>query len=610
MEFFGVPTQALYGQLLIGLINGSFYALLSLGLAVIFGLLNIINFTHGAQYMMGAFVAYLMLNKLGLGYWWALLLAPLVVGATGVAIERLMLSRLYKLDHLYGLLLTFGLALIIQGLFRNEYGSSGQPYQMPSELTGAQNLGFMFLPNYRGWIIVTSLVVCLATWYVIERTKLGSYLRAATENPQLVQAFGINVPLMITLTYGFGVALAAFAGVMAAPIYQVSPQMGADLIIVVFAVVVIGGMGSIMGAILTGFGLGLIEGLTKVFYPEASNIVIFVIMVIVLADQAGRAVRSAEVSTPAVSSGDLRAQRIAFAVMVALLLLAPLVVYPVFMMKVMCFALFACAFNLLIGFGGLLSFGHAMFLGSAGYASAHAAKIWGFTPELAILFGTAVALALGVVAGLLAIRRQGIYFAMITLALAQMIFFVALQAKFTGGEDGIQSVPRGRLFGVIDLAQPMAMYSLVTVVFLAGFVLIWRVVHSPFGQVLKAIRENEPRAISLGYDADRYKLVAFVISGGVAGLAGATKALVFQLASLTDVHWTMSGEVVLMTLLGGLGTIFGPVVGAAIIITMQNYLAQLGAWVTVVQGVIFVICVLAFRRGVIGELGNWLKKPL
>ncbi len=311
-----------------------------------------------------------------------------------------------------------------------------------------------------------------------------------------------------------------------------------------------------------------------------------------------------------VNSGDLRAQRVAFVVMVALLVLAPLVVYPVFMMKVMCFALFACAFNLLIGFGGLLSFGHAMFLGAAGYASAHAAKVWGFTPELAILFGTAVALVLGGVAGLLAIRRQGIYFAMITLALAQMIYFVALQAKFTGGEDGIQAVPRGRLFGLIDLSQPIAMYTLVAVIFLAGFVLIWRVVHSPFGQVLKAIRENESRAISLGYDADRYKLLAFVISGGIAGLAGATKAIVFQLASLTDVHWTMSGEVVLMTLLGGLGTIFGPVVGAAIIITMQNYLAQLGAWVTVVQGIIFVICVLAFRRGVVGELGNWLKKPL
>ena len=282
MEILGVPTQALFGQLLIGLINGSFYALLSLGLAVIFGLLNIINFTHGAQYMMGAFVSYLLLNKLGIGYWWSLLAVPLLVGATGMLIERTMLSRLYKLDHLYGLLLTFGLALIIQGLFRNEFGSSGQPYRIPPELAGGQNLGFMFLPNYRAWVIVASFFICLATWFVIERTKLGAYLRAATENPQLVQAFGINVPRMITLTYGFGVGLAALAGVMAAPIYQVSPQMGADLIIVVFAVVVIGGMGSILGAILTGFGLGVMEGLTKVFYPEASNTVIFIIMAIVL----------------------------------------------------------------------------------------------------------------------------------------------------------------------------------------------------------------------------------------------------------------------------------------------------------------------------------------
>jgi branched-chain amino acid transport system permease protein len=281
-ELFGIPLQALMGQLLIGLINGAFYAMLSLGLAVIFGLLNIINFTHGAQYMLGAFVAWLLLSKLGLGYWWSLLIAPVVVGAFGVAIERTMLSRLYKLDHLYGLLLTFGIALIIQGLFQNEYGSSGQPYRLPDEFAGAFDLGFMMLPRYRAWVVVASLVVCLSTWYVIERTKLGSYLRAATENPTVVQAFGVNVPRMITLTYGFGVALAAIAGVMAAPIYQVSPQMGANLIIVVFAVVVIGGMGSIMGSILTGFGLGVVEGLTKVFYPEASNTVIFVIMVIVL----------------------------------------------------------------------------------------------------------------------------------------------------------------------------------------------------------------------------------------------------------------------------------------------------------------------------------------
>jgi branched-chain amino acid transport system permease protein len=281
-EIFGIPTQALFGQLLIGLINGSFYALLSLGLAVIFGLLNIINFAHGAQYMMGAFCAWFLLNKLGLNYWWALALSPIIVGATGVVIERLMLSRLYKLDHLYGFLLTFGLALIIQGLFRNQFGSTGLPYAMPASLHGAQNLGFMFLPNYRAWVIVFSLVVCFGTWFMIEKTKLGSYLRAATENPQLVQAFGINVPRMVTLTYGFGVGLAALAGVMAAPIYSVNPLMGEHLIIVVFAVVVIGGMGSIMGSILTGFVLGLVEGLTKVFYPEASNTVIFIIMAIVL----------------------------------------------------------------------------------------------------------------------------------------------------------------------------------------------------------------------------------------------------------------------------------------------------------------------------------------
>ena len=281
-EIFGIPSQALFGQLLLGLINGSFYALLSLGLAVIFGMLNIINFAHGAQYMMGAFVAFLLLQYLGLNYWLALVIAPLVVGAGGVVVERLFLQWLYKLDHLYGLLLTFGLALIIEGTFRNYFGSSGLPYRVPDSLTGGYNLGFMFLPLYRAWVIVFSLVICFGTWFVIERTKLGSYLRAATENPTLVNAFGINVPRMVMLTYGFGVGLAALAGVMAAPIYNVSPQMGAELIIVVFAVVVIGGMGSIMGAILTGFGLGIVEGLTKVFFPEASNTVIFVVMALVL----------------------------------------------------------------------------------------------------------------------------------------------------------------------------------------------------------------------------------------------------------------------------------------------------------------------------------------
>ena len=305
-----------------------------------------------------------------------------------------------------------------------------------------------------------------------------------------------------------------------------------------------------------------------------------------------------------------RHQVTAFAVMVLLLVVAPFFIYPLFLMKALCFALFACAFNLLIGYVGLLSFGHAVFLGSAGYTSAHAAKVWGWPPELAILGGTLTAAALGIVIGALAIRSKGIYFANITLALAQMTYFFFLQAKFTGGEDGIQAVPRGVLLRLFDLRGVMTMYFVVLAIFLAGFLLLYRTIHSPFGQVLKAIREHEPRAISLGYSAERYKLGAFVVSATLSGLAGGTKAVVFQLASLTDVHWTMSGEVVLMTLLGGLGTVFGPVVGAFIVVSLENYLAQLGAWVTVVQGVIFVVCVLTFRRGVVGELARLIRRPL
>ena len=315
--------------------------------------------------------------------------------------------------------------------------------------------------------------------------------------------------------------------------------------------------------------------------------------------------------TAGAASDAARTHRIVFIVMALIFICSPLLgVYPVFMMKVMCFALFACAFNLLLGFGGLLSFGHAMFLGGAGYVAAHTAKVWGLTPELAILLGVLCAGALGWVVGKLAIRRQGIYLTMITLALAQMVFFFALQAPFTGGEDGIQAVPRGKLFGLFDLSNTNTMYAFVLAIFLGGFLLIYRIIHSPYGQVLKAIRENEPRCISLGYDADKFKHRAFVLSAALSGLAGGTKAIVFQLASLTDVHWSMSGEVVLMTLVGGLGTIFGPVLGAAVMVTMQNYLAELGAWVTVVQGAIFVLCVLLFRRGIVGEIGHLLKKSL
>jgi branched-chain amino acid transport system permease protein len=616
-DFLGIPPQALFGQLLLGLINGSFYALLSLGLAVIFGMLNIINFTHGAQYMMGAFTAWLLMVYLGVGYWPSLVLAPLIVGTTGVIIERTLLKRLYHLDHLYGLLFTFGVALIIQGLFRNQYGSSGQPYPIPEILQGGVRLPFMFLPYYRGWVIAFSLAICLATWLLIERTKLGAYLRAATENPALVRSFGIRVPRLITLTYGAGVGLAALAGVLAAPIYQVNPLMGADIIVVVFAVVVIGGMGSILGSIITGFVLGLIEGLTKVFYPEASTTVVFVIMAIVmivrpsgLFGKAASQTSSVESTTVGSVSEGGRALQIAILVLAVVLALAPLVAYPQFLMKALCFALYAVALNLLLGYAGLLSFGHAMFLGTAGYICGHAAKVWGLSPELAILSGTAAAGLLGLITGIIAIRRQGIYFAMTTLALSQMIYFYCVQTPFTGGEDGIQGIPRGVLFGFIDLRNQMTLYFVVLAIFIGTLLAVHRIIHSPFGEVLKAIRENEQRAISLGYKTERYKLLAFVLSAAVAGLGGATKAIVFQLASLTDVHWSMSGEAVLMTLVGGLGTVLGPVVGAFVIVAMENYLAEFGQWVTVIQGFVFVLCVMAFRRGIIGEIAYRTGKPL
>ncbi len=460
-----------------------------------------------------------------------------------------MLSRLYDLDHLYGLLLTFGLALIIEGLFINFYGVSGQPYAPPDVLKGGYNLGFMFLPAYRGWVIVASLIVCFGTWLLIERTRLGAYLRAAVENRELVRAFGINVPLMMTLTYGFAVALAGFAGILAAPVYTVSPIMGQNLIIVVFAIVVIGGLGSILGSIVTGLGIGLIEGLTKTFYPEASSTVVFVIMAIVLRHPAERPVREAAgmseavARQPAVEGRRRTGTWIVAGIGIVLLLVAPFLgLYPVFLMKLMCFALFACAFNLMLGYVGLLSFGHAAFFGMAAYVAGHAVKVWGLTTVLGILCGTAVAGVMGLVFGAIAIRQRGIYFAMITLALAQMAYFFCLQVPFTHGEDGIQGIPRGTAFGLFDLRDTLTMYYFVAAIFLIGFLVIYRTVNSPFGQTLKGIRENEPRMVSLGYNVTRFKVLAFTISATLTGLAGATKVFVFQAATLTDVHWQMSGR--------------------------------------------------------------------
>lgn len=621
MDLIGVPSTLLFGQLLVGLINGSFYAMMSLGVAIIFGMLRIGNFVHGAQYMLGAFGAWYLMRLpelfpgLGLpsiGYWWALVIVPLVVAVIGGLMERIFIRRVYDLDHAYGLLLTVGLAMAIEGAFNVYYGAAGQMYGVPDSLKGSINLGFMFLPIYRAWVIAVALVVCFGTWYIIERTKLGSYLRAATENPDLVRAFGINVPRLLMLTYAFGVGLAGFAGVMAAPIYQVSPQMGQGIIITIFAVVVVGGMGSIFGAIVSGLMLGVIEGLTKVFYPQASATVIFIIMALVLifrpAGLFGKETTSHSVAD--VSSGRsgnfLENGRLWLAIFTVGGVALPFLVYPMMGMKILVLALFALAYNLIFGYVGLLAFGHAAFYGSSAYVTAHAAAAWGLPTELSILMGVAVATAIGALFGWLAIRRQGLYFAMITMAMAQIIYFYAVQAPWTNGEDGIQSVPRGTLFGEIDLSNTLNMYYVMLVVFLAGFAFVYRIIHSPFGQTLKSIRENEPRAISLGYSTDRFKLIAFTLSAMLSGLAGSMKVIIFQLASLADVFFTTSADVLLMTLIGGVGTLLGPVVGAAVLVTLQRELATLGAWVIVVQGVIFVLCVLFLRKGVIGTLEEFL----
>ncbi len=609
-ELLGIAPSLLFGQLLLGLINGACYAMLSIGLAIIFGLLNIINFTHGAQYMMGAFCAWMLLNYAGIGYWPALVIVPIVIGLSGLVLERLFLKRIYKLDHIYGFLLTFGLSLIIEGIFRQRFGSSGQPYSIPAELADGFELGFVYLPYYRIWIIVLSLFVCVGTWFAIERTRMGAYLRAGTENAELVQAFGVNVPRMVTLTYGLGVALAGLAGVMVAPIFQVSSVMGSNIIAIVFAVVVVGGMSSIRGAIIGGFLLGTIEGLTKVFYAPAASIAIFVVMgIILLLRPAGLfgtempAGAGHAVNVPAPPRALARATTL---LLLALALVAPFVLYPIFLMKALCYGLFAIAFGLLIGYAGLMSFGHAAFFGAAAYTTAYTVKAWGFPTELGILAGGAVGALLGLIVGALAIRRRGMYFAMITFSLAMIVYFYAVQAPWTQGEDGIQNIPRGHFLGLVDLNSSLNLYYFVLAIFLIGYAILYRIIHSPFGQIMKAIRENETRAISLGYRVNQYRLLVFVISAALSGVAGSTKTIVFQLATLSDVGWYISGLVVLMAIVGGIGTKLGPAVGAFIIVAMDNYLAEAGSWVIVIQGVIFTLCVLAFRRGIVGEALHFL----
>jgi branched-chain amino acid transport system permease protein len=601
------------GYLTIGVVNGSFYALLSLGLAVIFGQLNILNMAHGTFYMMGAFVAWAAARYLGLTYFVTLALAPLCVAGVGIVLERVLLRRTYGLDPLYGFMLTFGCSLVIQGAFQSRFGSTGLPFAAPDWLSGGFELGFLFVPAYRLWVVGVALCACGLAWLVVNRTRAGAILRASSENAAITAALGIRVPRVFAGTFALGAGLAGLAGVLAGPIYQVSPLMGADILLVAFAIIVIGGMGSIGGTIASSYGLAIIESFTQALVPQASSLVIFVLMCVVLlfrpqglfgiATIRGHEFPAARLPCVSSNEGATVATKLRSALgpllAAAAVLALPTIFYPFYLMKMFCLAMFAASFNFLLGFAGLVSFGQAAMFGTAAYLTAYAAKEWLLAPELSICVGVGAAVVLGLAMGALAIRRRGIYQAMITLAIAQMAYFLYVQSPFTHGEDGIQSVPRGLLFGLIDLRDDMNVYWVCASAMFAVFFGLWRLLSSPFGMLVVAIRDNERRAVSLGYDVKRYQLAAFGVASFCAGLAGSLSAIVFQLATLSGVHWGLSGDAVLMALIGGIGTLSGPLVGAAVLVTMQQFLAPFGAWVQIIQGMVFVVCVLMFRDGLV-----------
>ncbi len=603
-------SNLVLSYLTIGLVNGSFYALLCLGLALIFGLLNILNMAHGALYMMGAFAAWAAVARLGLPYLVGLCAAAVLVGSTGMVLERLLLRRTYSLDPLYGFMLSFGLATAIQGGFQVIFGSTGLPFTTPAWLSDVVDLGFAVFPVYRLWVVMVAFIVCLVVWIAIARTKAGATLRAASENATMAEALGVPIPAVMTATFGLGAALAGLAGALAAPIYQVSPLMGSDVLLVVFAIIVIGGMGSLGGTILAAYCLALLESATLAVFPQAANVMIFAFMCIVLSVRPQglfgievlRHHSFAGIPPPVTATPDVRAdkkyERILIVVIIAAALaVLPALLYPIFLVKIFCFAILAASFNFLLGFAGVMSFGQAALYGTAAYVTAHALKHWAMSPELAMLAGITAAILLGIVMGALAIRRRGIYQAMITLAVAQMVYFVFVQSSFTHGEDGLQAVPRGLLFGLIDLRNDLAVYALAVAAFCSVHFGIKRLLSSQLGMMLVAVRDDERRALSLGQNARGLKLFAFAIAASCAGLAGSLSAVAFQLATLSGAHWHLSGEAVLMCLIGGLGTLSGPLVGAAVLVTMQHFLAPYGAWVQVLQGVVFASCVLTFRDG-------------
>jgi len=600
-------------QIFNGLVNGGFIALMSLGLSIVFGMMRVVNFAHGAMYMLGAFVAFIGGQFFGISLWFALVLSWLLVGGLGVILERLLLCRLYKLDPAYNLLLTFGLTLIIEDLMRSFFATTGGQFLVPHLLSGAVNLGFTFYPKYRLFVLVVSVVVCLAAWFVLERTRAGALVRAATERPDLLRCFGGNVPRLISGTFFCATGLAGLAGALAAPIRSVSPFMGQEMVALTFAVVVAGGMGSIAGSVLMGFIAGLLSALAAIWYPPVATAITYIIMLVVLVVRPGGIFRGVDISnfplhyTPMTE----RARRIFQSAGLSLLVLAvaavlPWVVYPVVATDIILWGLCALGFDLLFAFAGLLSFGQAAYWGAAAYITGVLVSHFGLPSWSGFLIGVAATTAMAIVFGLIIAQKKGIYFSMITFAFAEIVYFVVNQfPHYTGGEDGLHDVFRGSLFG-ISLANDRVFYYLA--LFFVGLMVafVFRILASPFGMALVGARENERRMLSVGYNVYLIRVQAYALSAFIISVAGALYVLNHQFVSLEAVYWRASGEPVMMTLLGGAGTIFGPFLGAAVVLLMRNTLSTITDSGSLVLGCLFVVIVMIFRRGLLGELVHYL----
>ncbi len=596
-------------QIFNGLVNGGFIALMSLGLSIVFGLMRVVNFAHGAIYMLGAFVAFIAGQYFGISLWFALLLATLIVGGLGIVMERLLLSRLYGLDPAYNLLLTFGLTLIIEDVVRQFFGTMGAPFLVPDLLKGAVNLGFMYYPKYRLFVVIVSLLTCIAVWLLIEKTRFGALIRAGTERPNLLRCFGGNVQLLVSITFFCASGLAGLAGALAAPIRNISPFMGQEMIALTFAVVVAGGMGSIAGSVVMGFVVGVLSSLAAIWYPAASVAIVYIVMLAVLVVRPGGIFRGVDVAhfplhyTPITERARAIFDSTALkCIALAIGIILPWLVYPVLAVDIMLWGLCAVGFDLLFGFAGLLSFGQAVFWGGSAYATGVLIAKFGAPNWLGFLGGIGVSTAMGVLFGLIIAQKKGIYFSMITFAFAQIVYFIVNQfPAYTGGEDGLHDILRGSLFG-IDLKNNIVFYYLCLAIVAATIAFVFRIMQSPFGLSLAGSRENERRLLSIGYSVYGLRVRIYVLSAFVISIAGALYALNHEFISLEAVYWRASGEPVMMTLLGGAGTVYGPMLGAAIVLLIRNVLSTLTDSASLVLGCLFVVIVMLFRRGVVGEI--------